>query len=107
MAGGEADRRRVGRQRLHEHPPGGGAATGAAGELRDEREGALLGAEVGEAQGGVGVDHDAEVDVGEVVALGHHLRADQDAARGRLEGRQDARRVGDLAVEAEDVALEL
>ena len=32
----------------------------APGELRDQRERALLGAEVGEAQGGVGVEHDAE-----------------------------------------------
>ena len=54
-------------------------AAGAAGELRDQRERPLLGAEVGEAQGRVGVDHHAERDVGEVVALGDHLRADEQA----------------------------
>ena len=107
MARGEADRRRVGRQGLHEHAAAARSAPGAAGQLGDEREGALLGAEVGEAQGRVGVEHDAEVDVGEVVALGHHLRADEHAARRLLEGGEHARGIGDLGVEAEDRPLEL
>ena len=76
---GVADRRGVGRQRLDEHPPAALAAAAAPGELGDQREGPLLGAEVGEAQRRVGVQHDAQHDVGEVVSLGDHLRADQDA----------------------------
>ena len=99
------DRAGLGRHRLHEHAPVA-AASGAAGELRDEREGALLGAEVREAQRRVGVEHDGERDVGEVVALGHHLRADEHAGRARLEagaGRRRRRlaRGGDVGVEAQ------
>ena len=67
------------------------AAPGAAGELRDERERALLGAEVGEAQRLVGVEHDAERHVGEVVALGDHLRADEHARAAPVEALQRAR----------------
>ena len=68
--------------------PPRGAAPGAARELRDQRERALLGAEVGEAQRRVGVEHDAERDVGEVVALGDHLRAEQQPlGRARGSGR--------------------
>jgi hypothetical protein len=55
----------------------------------------------------VRIEHDAEVDVGEVVTLGHHLGADEHAARRLLEGRQHARRIGHLGIEAEDRALEL
>ena len=83
--GGEAQRPGIGRAGLHEHPGAAGPATGPAGELGDERERPLLGAEVREAQRGIGVEHDAERDVGEVVALGHHLGADQQARRGRGE----------------------
>ena len=79
------DRRGVGRERLDEHATALRTAAGATRELRDERERALLGAEVGEAQRAVGVDDDAERDVREVVALGDHLRADEDPARRRLE----------------------
>ena len=57
--GGEAQRARVGVQRLHDHPAAALAAAAAPGELGDERERALLGAEVGEAQRGVGVQHHA------------------------------------------------
>ena len=53
------------------------AAAAAARELGDEREGALLRAQVGKAQGRVGVDDDAEHDVVEVVPLGDHLGPDQ------------------------------
>ncbi len=72
---------RVRVERLHDHPPAALAAAAAAGELGDERERALLGAEVGEAQRGVGVEHDAERHVGEVVALRDHLRAHEHARR--------------------------
>ena len=46
-----------------------------------ERERPLLGTEVREAQRLVGVDHDAERHIPEVVTLGDHLRADQHAGR--------------------------
>ena len=55
-----SDRRRVGRGGLDDHAPAARPAPGAAGELGDERERALLGAEVGEAQRLVGVEDDAE-----------------------------------------------
>ena len=64
------------------------AAPDAPGELCDQRERALLRAEVGEAQRGVGVEHDPERHVAEVVALGDHLRADQDPRGRRLEAAQ-------------------
>ena len=62
--------------------PSRGPAAGAAGELGDERERALLGAEVREAQRRSASSTTPSVDVGEVVALGDHLRAEQDAAVG-------------------------
>ena len=60
----------------------GRVAAAAAGELRDELEGALLGAEVGQREPGVGVDDRGERDAGEVMALRDHLRADEDGAVG-------------------------
>ena len=86
-----ADRGRVGRQRLHQHAPAALAAPAAAGELGDQREGPLLGAEVGEPEGRVGVDDDAEDDVGEVVALGDHLGADEDPGVRLVEAAEDLR----------------
>ena len=81
VAGGVPDRARLGRDALHQHATLA-AAPDAPGELCDQRECALLRTEVGEAQGGVGVKHHPERHVAEVVALGDHLRADQDPARG-------------------------
>ena len=54
------------------------AAAGAARELRQHRVGALDRAEVGKAEVAVGGEHRGQPDAGEVMALGHHLRADQD-----------------------------
>ena len=73
----------LGRQGLDDHLAPGLAAAAAPGQLGDHREGPLLGAEVGEAQGRVGVEDRAQGHLGEVVALGDHLGADEDAA-GRL-----------------------
>ena len=75
------ERRRVRLERLHDHLPGRVAAA-AAGELRHELEGALLGAEVGQREPGVGVDDGGERDAGEVMALRDHLRADEHGAVG-------------------------
>ena len=86
-AGGVVARRRgrcsaaLGRQGLDDHLAPGLAAAAAPGELGDHREGPLLGAEVGEAQGRVGVEDRAQRHLGEVVALGDHLGADEDGAR--------------------------
>ena len=110
VAGGGGDRGRVGRVGLDEHAAAARAAAGAAGELGDQRERALLGAEVREAQRRVGVEHDAERDVREVVALGHHLRAEQQpGGRGVEAGEQlgDGVLVGrGVGVEAEDRHVE-
>ena len=74
VARGVRDRARVGLERLHDHAPRRVAAA-AAGELRDQLERPLLGAEVGQAEARVGVDDRRELDAGEVVALRDHLRA--------------------------------
>ena len=107
MPRGVADARRAGRQGLDQDPPTGLAPPAAAGELRDQREGALLGAEVRQAQRAVGVEDDAQRDVGEVVALGDHLGADEDAATRRARTRRArsacAAPGGAVGVEAEDL----
>ncbi len=94
------------RQGLDDHLAAGGAATAATGELGDHREGPLGGAEVGEAQGGVGVEDRAQRHLGEVVPLGDHLGADEDGALGLAEGGEDAgmgaTAAGRVGVEAED-----
>ena len=74
---------------LDDHAPAARPAPAAAGELRDERERALLRSEVGEPQCRVGVEDHGERDVGEVVPLRHHLRADEHAARRLLEAAQE------------------
>ena len=90
MRRGVHDRARLGGHGLHQHAPVPTAA-GTPGELGDQGEGALLGAEVREAQGGVGVDHECQLHVGEVVSLGDHLGSDQNAQAflSRLEAAED------------------
>ena len=78
-------------QRLDQHPPAPRPATAAAGQLGDERERALLGAEVGEPQVGVGVLDDRQLHVGEVMPLSDHLGADEDAGRRGGEAVEDGR----------------
>ena len=56
--------------------------------MRQQLERPLLGAEVGQAQTRVGVDDRGQRDAGEVVALRHHLRADQRRALGVAECAQ-------------------
>ena len=55
-----------------------GAAASAAGNLAQELEAAFAGAEVGEVDDDVGVDHADEGDVGEIQPLGDHLGSHQD-----------------------------
>ena len=109
------DRPRVGLERLHDHAPRRVAAA-APRELGDQLERALLGAEVGHREAGVGVDHGGELDPGEVVALGDHLRPEQDAGLGVAEaaerlghllGLRDGVRVEPDQLELRQLALEL
>ena len=83
-----ADRGVVGRVGLHEHPAGPIAPPGASGHLRHELKGPLGGAEVGQMQRRVGVDHPHQRHVGEVEPLGDHLSAQQDLDLAGLERRQ-------------------
>ena len=69
---------------LDQHPPGLVAAAGAAGDLADLLEAALGGAQVAALQAKVGIDHADQRQVGEVIALGHQLRADDDVDLARL-----------------------
>jgi hypothetical protein len=82
------------------------AAAGAAGDLHDGLGEALGGAEVGAEQALVGVQHDDQRDVREIVALGHHLRADQDprlAARDPVDdGLERGRVAHHVAIEPRD-----
>ena len=55
MARSELDRTRVRLERLHEHATRR-VATAPPGELGEELEGALLGAEVRQAEAGIGID---------------------------------------------------
>ena len=58
--------------------PGRSCAAGAAGDLVEQLEGALGGAQVAAVQAEIGIDHGDQGEVGEVMALGRHLGADQD-----------------------------
>ena len=93
VAGGEADGLAVGLEGLDHDAPGSVAAA-APGELGQKLEGALLGAEVRLSQTRVGIDHGGQRDAGEVVALGDHLRAEQNGAVGRGEAGE---RLGERA----------
>ena len=64
--------------------------SGASGNLRHQLEGALVGAEVGIVQHGVGIEYAHNADVVEVQTLGHHLRAYQDVRLALLEIGDDA-----------------
>ena len=81
------------------------APAAAAGELREQRERALLAAEVGPGEALIGVDRRGQAQIAEVVALGHHLRADEHGgrlAREALERRvETALALGRVGVEAQ------
>src|SRR5262249_20531630 len=102
------DRVVLGRVGRDDAPPRPISAAGAAGDLRQELEGPLAGAEVGQRQRAVGEEDADQRDAGEVVALGHHLRADEDvdlAARDLAEDAPEpssAGGAGGVAVEPGD-----
>ena len=70
------------------------ATPGAAGDLGEQLEGALGGAEVGQAEREIGADHAHQRDAVHVVALGDHLGADQQVDFAGLERAQHALEVG-------------
>ena len=73
--------RMLGQVGLDQHPAGPLLAAGAAGHLIEQLERPLGGAQVTAAQAEVGVDDPDQREVGEVVALGDDLGADQDVDR--------------------------
>jgi hypothetical protein len=89
---------------LDQHAAGRVAAA-AARELREQLERPLLGAEVGQREPGVGVDDRGERDACEVVALGDHLRAEQDGAVGRGEAPSARGRSRRVRVEPDQLEL--
>ena len=80
--------------------------TGAASGLRDEHEAALGRTEVRHIEAGIGTDDADRRDVRDVVALGHHLRSEQNIVFLPAEFRQDLLmrelRIRRIAVHADD-----
>ena len=72
-------------------PPGLVAAAGAAGDLLDLLEAALGRAKVAAGQAEVGIDHADQSQVGEVIALGDQLGADDDVDRAGLHRADELR----------------
>src|SRR5262249_30909698 len=112
---GVLDGARLRLERLHEDAARRVAAA-AAGELGEELERALLGAEVRQAEPGVGVDDRRELDAREVVGLRDPLRPHEDGTFGppersgrlaQLLGPGDRVRVEPDPLELGDMALEL
>src|ERR1700733_6815803 len=79
------------------------AAPGATGDLGEELEGAFGGAKIGAAEGEIGSYDSDERDALEIVALGDHLRADEDID---LTFRECAEHLLEFALGAEGVAVE-
>ena len=68
----------IGVARLEQHLAGAIGAAGASGHLHQELKGVFVGAEVGQQQARVGVDHAHERHARKVEPLGDHLGAEQD-----------------------------
>ncbi len=68
----------VGYEGLHDHAARSDVASGPARDLREKLKGAFGGAEVGHVEADVGRHHTDEQHARKVVALGHHLGADED-----------------------------
>src|SRR5437588_276150 len=98
----ELDRPRVRLERLDEHAPGC-VAPAAAGELCEQLERALLGAEVRQAEARVGVDHRRQRHAREVMPFRHHLCADEHDTVG---GREARERSGERARPLDRVRIE-
>ena len=85
------DDRRVGIVGLDEDAARLVAAAGAAGDLLDLLEAALGRAQVAAGKAEVGIDHADQGQVGEVIALGHQLGADDDVDRAGLHRADELR----------------
>src|SRR5439155_2377276 len=103
VAGGMLETPGFRAKRLHQHPSARGPSTAPACQLCDEREGALLGAKVRKAQGGIGIDHDGELDLRKVVSLRPHLRSNQDS---RTRVGETSKEAGCPVLSPTDVAVE-
>ena len=75
------------RIRLHDGTRPGRAPPRAPRHLGEQLEGTLARAEIGQVEAGVGVDHARPASPGEIEALGHHLRADEDVGLARAGSR--------------------
>ena len=91
LAARELDAVVLGIERLDDRLAGALAAPGAAGHLRQQLKRALAGAEVGQPEPDVGRDDADQRDARKVVALGDHLRADEDVELAGGEPRQQRR----------------
>ena len=88
------DHRRVGLVGLDQDAARLVAAAGAAGDLRDLLEAALGGAQVAAGKAEVGIDHADQGEVGEMIALGDELGADDDVDLARLHRADELGRLG-------------
>ncbi len=79
----------IGKMGLDQYLPGLLGAARTSGHLDDLLRHALTGAEVGGKQPAVGIEHGHQGHLGEVVALGEHLGADQDAGHPAMNGAQE------------------
>jgi hypothetical protein len=79
------------------------AAPGAPGHLGEELKGALGGAKIGHPEADIGGDHAHQRHVGNVVALGDHLRAHEDVVIALAEFVEDGLV---LALAGDGVAVE-
>ena len=79
---------------LDQHPARLLAAPGAAGDLGDLLEAALGGAQIAARQAEIGVDHADQGEVGEMIALGDELGADDDVDLARLHPPDELGRLG-------------
>ena len=82
---------------LHQHFAGPARAPGATGHLHDGLRQPLGGSEVGAEQALVGIEHAHQRDIGEVMTLGQHLRADQDARFAAVDPGDGRLQVGGIA----------
>ena len=62
---------------LHDHAAGKNAAAGTPLHLRQKLKRALFAAVIGQVQRHIRCNHAHERDVGKIVSLGDHLRADE------------------------------
>src|SRR5579862_125856 len=88
---------------LQNHFAGGLAASGASSNLREQLEGALGGAEVGQTEGDVGADNPDQRHAVNVMTFGDHLGADENVEFAFV---QSTERAFEVLVGADGVAIE-